>query len=41
VFTVAKNPGIGLIYGGAAIILAGVIVLFYLHPFFNPSVRIR
>jgi hypothetical protein len=41
VFTVAKNPGIGLIYGGAAIILAGVLVLFYLHPFFNPSVRIR
>ncbi len=35
VFTVAKNPGIFLIYGGACTILVGVIFLFYLHPFFN------
>ena len=35
VFTVSKNPGIRFIYSGAAIILFGVIVLFYLHPFFK------
>jgi cytochrome c biogenesis protein ResB len=35
VFSIAKNPGIYLIYGGAIIILMGVITLFYLHPFFN------
>ena len=35
VFTIAKNPGIGLIYGGAAVILVGVLLLFYLHPFFT------
>ena len=35
VFTVAKNPGIGLIYGGAIIILLGVVLLFYIKPFSN------
>ena len=35
VFTIAKNPGIGFIYTGAVIILIGVLLLFYLHPFFN------
>jgi len=35
VFQIAKNPGIKLIYSGALIILAGVAILFYLHPFFN------
>jgi hypothetical protein len=35
VFTVAKNPGIPYIYGGGCVILAGVILLFYLHPFFT------
>jgi len=35
VFTVAKNPGIPLIYGGSLVILAGVILLFYFHPFFT------
>jgi hypothetical protein len=41
VFTVAKNPGIKFIYSGAAIILIGVIILFYLHPFFNTKVKIN
>ncbi|MBI4352456.1 MAG: cytochrome c biogenesis protein ResB [Candidatus Omnitrophica bacterium] len=35
VFTVAKNPGIVLVYSGACTILTGVILLFYLHPFFS------
>ena len=35
VFTIAKNPGIRLIYGGGIIILFGVILLFYFHPFFS------
>lgn len=35
VFSIAKNPGIGLIYSGAAVILAGVLLLFYWHPFFQ------
>jgi hypothetical protein len=35
VFTIAKNPGIFLIYLGACTILVGVIFLFYLHPFFS------
>ncbi len=35
VFSVAKNPGIQFIYSGAVIILIGVILLFYLHPFFG------
>lgn len=35
VFTVAKNPGIPYIYGGGCVILVGVILLFYLHPFFT------
>ncbi len=38
VFTIAKNPGIALIYGSAPVILLGVILLFYLHPFFNNKV---
>lgn len=33
VFTIAKNPGIGLTYAGALILLAGVITLFYIRPF--------
>ncbi len=37
VFTIAKNPGIRLIYSGALIILAGVAILFYLHPAFSSS----
>ena len=35
VFTIAKNPGIPYIYTGGCIILIGVILLFYLHPFFT------
>ncbi len=35
VFSVAKNPGMALIYPGAALILVGVILLFYFHPFFS------
>lgn len=41
VFTVAKNPGIAFIYTGAVVILVGVILLFYLHPFFNDRVKVR
>ncbi len=33
VFTIAKNPGIGLTYAGSLILLAGVITLFYIRPF--------
>ena len=39
VFTIAKNPGILFIYSGAVTILIGVILLFYLHPFFNKSLK--
>ncbi len=35
VFTIAKNPGMPAIYGGAAFIFLGVILLFYFHPFFT------
>ncbi len=34
VFTVAKNPGIRLIYPGAVILFIGVVLLFYFHPYF-------
>ncbi len=37
VFTVAKNPGIRLIYPGAAILFIGVALLFYIHPFFSAA----
>lgn len=33
VFTIAKNPGIGLTYAGLLILLTGVILLFYIKPF--------
>lgn len=33
VFTIAKNPGIGLTYAGCVILLIGVITLFYIKPF--------
>lgn len=33
VFTVAKNPGIGLTYAGLTVLLLGVITLFYIQPF--------
>ena len=39
VFTIAKNPGIRLIYGGGVVVLFGVLLLFYFHPFFNPKLR--
>ena len=39
VFTIAKNPGITLIYTGAAVIFAGVIVLFYVRPFTREYAR--
>lgn len=39
VFTVAKNPGIALIYGSAPIIFLGVILLFYFHRFFDDKVK--
>lgn len=39
VFTVAKNPGMMLIYPGAVLILIGVILLFYFHPFFSDRVK--
>ncbi len=39
VFTVAKNPGMMLIYPGAVLILIGVILLFYFHPFFNDKAK--
>jgi hypothetical protein len=35
VFSIAKNPGIPFIYTGALVILFGVILLFYFHPFFS------
>ena len=35
VFTIAKNPGMPAIYGGAMFIFLGVILLFYFHPFFT------
>lgn len=37
VFTIAKNPGIGLTYAGALILLLGVILLFYIQPFSSGS----
>ena len=37
VFTVAKNPGIRLIYPGAVILFIGVVLLFYIHPFFSAA----
>ncbi len=39
VFSIAKNPGIRLIYPGAIVILIGVILLFYFHPFFNRELQ--
>lgn len=33
VFTIAKNPGIGLIYAGGIVLLIGVICLLYVRPF--------
>ena len=33
VFTVAKNPGITLIYMGSVILFIGVALLFYIKPF--------
>ena len=33
VFTVAKNPGIAFIYGGAVIIFIGILCVFYVKPF--------
>ena len=39
VFTIAKNPGMRLIYPGAGLIFAGVILLFYFHPFFSAAER--
>ena len=39
VFTIAKNPGIGLIYGGAVIMFLGVICVFYVKPFSYLSAR--
>ncbi len=42
VFSIAKNPGMRLIYPGAGIIFVGVILLFYFHPFFaNPYNEIK
>jgi cytochrome c biogenesis protein ResB len=35
VFSIAKNPGIPFIYTGSLVILLGVILLFYFHPFFS------
>ena len=32
IFTVAKNPGIWLIYGGAIVMFTGVILIFYVKP---------
>lgn len=32
IFTVAKNPGISLIYSGSVILFAGVIIIFYVSP---------
>jgi hypothetical protein len=33
VFTIAKNPGIVLIYAGASTIFLGIVLLFYISPF--------
>ena len=33
VFTVAKNPGISLIYGGAIVLFTGVVLVFFVRPF--------
>ena len=32
IFTVAKNPGITLIYAGAVILFLGVVIIFYIRP---------
>lgn len=32
VFTVAKNPGIGLIYGGSIVMCLGIVIVFYVKP---------
>jgi hypothetical protein len=37
VFTIAKNPGIPLTYGGLIILLCGVITMFYVKPFGSGS----
>lgn len=39
VFTVAKNPGIWLIYGGAIVMCLGIIVVFYIKPLSSFSVK--
>ncbi|MBI3316312.1 MAG: cytochrome c biogenesis protein ResB, partial [Candidatus Omnitrophica bacterium] len=33
IFTIAKNPGIGLIYGGAIVLFIGVALVFWVKPF--------
>ncbi len=33
VFTIAKNPGISLIYSGAVVLFLGIILLFFIKPF--------
>ena len=33
IFTVAKNPGIGLIYGGAIVTFLGIFLVFFVPPF--------
>jgi hypothetical protein len=39
VFTVAKNPGIWLIYGGSIVMCLGILIVFYIKPLSSFSVR--
>lgn len=42
VFTVAKNPGIALIYGGSVVLFTGAVLVFFVAPFSSlPTGRIR
>ncbi|MBI3316110.1 MAG: cytochrome c biogenesis protein ResB, partial [Candidatus Omnitrophica bacterium] len=37
IFTIAKNPGIGLIYGGTIVLFIGVALVFWVKPFSSLS----
>ncbi len=39
IFTIAKNPGIGLIYAGAIVMFLGIICVFYIKPLSYLSAR--
>ncbi len=39
IFTVAKNPGIGLIYGGSIVMCLGILIVFYIKPLSSFSAK--